>query len=44
MAHDTAGQILDDIFTINVSAFKLFLFTVVKNLALNKRTLGPDLS
>ena len=26
-----------------VSVFKLFIFTVVKNLALNKRTRGPDL-
>ena len=29
--------------TIYVPVFKMFLFTVVKNLALNKRTRGPDL-
>jgi len=29
--------------TIWVSVFKLFIFTVVKNLALNKKTHGPDL-
>jgi len=30
-------------FTIQISVFKLFVFTVVKNLALNKGTCGPDL-
>ena len=41
----TAGQILDEFFlTIYVPVFKMFIFTVVlKNLALNKRTRGPDL-
>ena len=41
----TAGQILDDIFFVfhhlHIS-FKLFIFRVVKNLALNKRTRCPD--
>jgi len=39
----TAGQILYDVLTIYVPVFKMFIFTVVKNLALNKRTRGPDL-
>ena len=39
----TAGQIVDKFFlTIYVPVFKMFIFTVVKNLALNKRTRGPD--
>ena len=45
----TAGQILYDIFVFHhsgthtqVSVFKLFIFTVVKHLALNKRTRGID--
>ena len=39
----TAGQILDVFLAIYVPVFKMFIFTTLKNLALNKRTRGPDL-
>jgi len=45
----TAGQILDDIFVFyhlglgRLSVFKLLIFTVVNNLALNNETRSPDL-
>jgi len=43
----TAGQILDATYVLyhigNVSMFKVFIFTVVKNFAWNKGMRGPDL-
>jgi len=38
-----AVEILDDFLTTCVPVFKMFIFTVVKDLALNKRKRRPDL-
>ena len=40
---DCDVQILDIFFTIQVSVFKLFIFTVVKNNLALIKTRGPDL-